>query len=85
MYAALPLGLAYTHVYRDTDRPICRRVLFGHDFGNSYEAPYVVAYSPLSFVSSGSQYDSFEALCPGDIEIRWTSDVMPIQSGINKR
>ncbi|KAI8957927.1 hypothetical protein F5Y11DRAFT_61718 [Daldinia sp. FL1419] len=77
------------------DNPTCRQVLFEHDFGNSYDAPYVGPYSPpnscnftttifnLSVVSSGRQYDRLATLWLGDIEVWRTSTAMPIQSGIH--
>ncbi|KAI1388635.1 uncharacterized protein F4822DRAFT_252040 [Hypoxylon trugodes] len=86
--AATPPRLTY-------DNPACRQVLFEHDFGSSYGAPYVGAYSPpngcnfttiifnISVVSSGQQYDRLATLWLGDIEIWRTSTAMPIQSGIH--
>ncbi|KAI2467793.1 hypothetical protein F4781DRAFT_297714 [Annulohypoxylon bovei var. microspora] len=77
------------------DKPACRQVLFEHDFGNSYDAPYVGAYSPpegctfttaifnLSVVSSGRQFDRLATLWLGDIEVWRTSTAMPTQSGIH--
>ncbi|KAI1659327.1 hypothetical protein F4813DRAFT_29006 [Daldinia decipiens] len=77
------------------DKPACRQFLFEHDFGNSYEAPYVGAYLPpggcnfttaifnMSVVSSGRQYDRLATLWLGDIEIWRTSTAMPTQSGIH--
>ncbi|KAI4868832.1 hypothetical protein F4820DRAFT_408863 [Hypoxylon rubiginosum] len=77
------------------DAPSCRQLVFEHSFGNSYEAPYVGAYSPpdgcdfttaifnLSVVSSGRQYDRLATLWLGDIEIWRTSTAMPTQSGIH--
>ncbi|KAI2632267.1 hypothetical protein GGR54DRAFT_27039 [Hypoxylon sp. NC1633] len=73
----------------------CRQTLFKHDFGNSYEAPYVGPYSPpngcnftttifnLSVVSSGRQYDRLATLWLGDNEVWRTSTAMPSQSGIH--
>ncbi|KAI0900707.1 hypothetical protein F4806DRAFT_449632 [Annulohypoxylon nitens] len=77
------------------DGPACRQVLFEHDFGNSYNAPYVGPYSPpkgcsfttaifnLSVVSSGRQFDRLATLWLGDIEVWRTSTAMPTQSGIH--
>ncbi|KAI1091468.1 hypothetical protein F5B19DRAFT_262821 [Rostrohypoxylon terebratum] len=77
------------------DGPACRQMLFEHDFGNSYNAPYVGSYSPpescsftttifnLSVVSSGRQFDRLATLWLGDIEIWRTSTAMPTQSGIH--
>ncbi|KAI0882610.1 uncharacterized protein GGS22DRAFT_46922 [Annulohypoxylon maeteangense] len=77
------------------DAPACRHVLFEHDFGNSYGAPYVGPYTPpegcnftttifnLSVVSSGRQFDRLATLWLGDIEVWRTSTAMPTQSGIH--
>ncbi|KAI1460976.1 hypothetical protein F4805DRAFT_351508 [Annulohypoxylon moriforme] len=77
------------------DDPAYRQVLFKHDFGNSYNAPYVGPYSPpegcdfttvifnLSVVSSGRQFDRLATLWLGDIEVWRTSTAMPTQSGIH--
>ncbi|KAI1101811.1 hypothetical protein F4804DRAFT_289110 [Jackrogersella minutella] len=77
------------------DEPACRYLLVEHDFGNSYGAPYVGAYSPpedctftttifnLSVVSSGQQYDRLATLWLGDIEVWRTSTAIPVQSGIH--
>ncbi|KAI0385468.1 hypothetical protein F5Y04DRAFT_186271 [Hypomontagnella monticulosa] len=77
------------------DNSACHQVLFTHDFGNSYNAPYVGPYSPpsncnftttifnLSVVSSGRQYDRLATLWLGDIEVWRTSTAMPTQSGIH--
>ncbi|KAI1206211.1 uncharacterized protein F4807DRAFT_241274 [Annulohypoxylon truncatum] len=77
------------------DEPACRQVLFEHDFGNSYGAPYVGPYSlpegckfttaifNLNVVSSGRQFDRLATLWLGDIEVWRTSTAMPIQSGIH--
>ncbi|KAI1381597.1 hypothetical protein F4677DRAFT_403555 [Hypoxylon crocopeplum] len=77
------------------EEPACRQLLFEHDYGNSYEAPYVGAYSPpsgcnfttaifnLSVISSGRQYDRLATLWLGDVEVWRTSTAMPTQSGIH--
>ncbi|KAI2634078.1 hypothetical protein GGS26DRAFT_29620 [Hypomontagnella submonticulosa] len=86
--AAPPLRLTF-------DNLACQQVLFTHDFGNSYGAPYVGPYSPpagcnftttifnLSVLSSGRQYDRLATLWLGDIEVWRTSTAMPTQSGIH--
>ncbi|KAL7624234.1 hypothetical protein AAE478_005793 [Parahypoxylon ruwenzoriense] len=77
------------------NEPACRQLLFEHDFGNSYGAPYIGPYSPpsscnfttaifnLSVVSSGRQYDRLATLWLGDVEVWRTSTTMPVQSGIH--